>query len=398
MRILSAIWTARLPSVAFVMVGLFWGSFAASVPAIRENLGVSDGVFGFLLLGNATGLVMAMFAAPRVDRLLKDRGLQVCAALFSCMIFLPGMAQSAMAFFLIMIVMGMFSGLTDVLMNARLSELEVRSGRSLMNAGHGMFSVGYAVAAFATGLVRDAGYGPAVAMGLAGLVCLILSSRLRTAPEVVEAEAGSSERMPWLILLVCGGIVLVAFMTEATVETWSALHIERTLNGDPLAGALGPTMLGLTMAFGRLGGQGLTDYLPDQLVVVVASLLASAGALVAAAAPTAMVAYIGFALLGLGVSVIGPLGLSLLGQRVAPRFRTEAISKAAVMGFTGFFFAPVLMGLMSEAYGLRMAYAGVAVLAVLAIPLLVVLNRISPPKPDTQSKSTSSIPVSDTRS
>ena len=392
MRILSAIWTARLPSIAFVMVGLFWGSFAASVPAIRENLGVSDGVFGFLLLGNATGLVMAMFAAPRVDRLMGDRGLQVCAALFSCMIFLPGMAQSGMAFFLIMIVMGMFSGLTDVLMNARLSELEVRSGRTLMNAGHGMFSVGYAVSAFGTGLVRDAGYGPAIAMGLAGLICLVLSSQLRTAPEEIEVEAGSTERMPWLILLVCGGIVLVAFMTEATVETWSALHIERTLNGDALAGAIGPTMLGLTMAFGRLGGQGLTDYLPDQFVIIVASVMAATGSLVAAVAPTALVAYLGFALLGLGVSVIGPLGLSLLGQRVAPRFRTEAISKAAVMGFTGFFFAPVLMGLMSEGFGLRAAYAGVSILALMAIPLLVLLNRISP----AQSKSTSNTPSADT--
>jgi hypothetical protein len=66
------------------------------------------------------------------------------------------------------------------------------------------------------------------------------------------------------------------------------------------------------------------------------------------------VAYLGFGLFGLGVSVIGPMGLALVGKMVAPHFRTEAISRAAVMGFSGFFFAPVLMGLVSQAFGPEM--------------------------------------------
>jgi MFS family permease len=80
--------------------------------------------------------------------------------------------------------------------------------------------------------------------------------------------------------------------------------------------------------------------------------------------------------MGLGVSVIGPIGLALVGCLVAPRYRTEAISKAAVMGFAGFFIAPMLMGLMSQAFGLRFAFACVALLLLMALPLLVVIRRL----------------------
>jgi len=78
---------------------------------------------------------------------------------------------------------------------------------------------------------------------------------------------------------------------------------------------------------------------------------------------------VGFGILGLGVSVIGPIGIAMVGQLVRPHLRTEAISRVAVIGFSGFFFAPMLMGLVSEAFGLRIAFACVAVLILVAVPL-----------------------------
>jgi MFS family permease len=68
--------------------------------------------------------------------------------------------------------------------------------------------------------------------------------------------------------------------------------------------------------------------------------------------------------------------LAIVGRIVPPHLRTDAISKAAVMGFSGFFFAPVLMGLVSEAYGLRVAFCGVAVVVLLAVPLTLLVARM----------------------
>ncbi|MEL6914091.1 MAG: MFS transporter [Pseudomonadota bacterium] len=380
MRILSALWLARVPATAFVVLGTFWGAFAASVPDIKGGLGVNDAVFGLLLLGNPIGLVAAMWLAPRVDRRLGARALQGVTAGFAVCFILPGLASTAggpVHFALTIVLLGLFSGLADVLMNARVSELEARHRRTLMNVSHGMFSVAYAVSALATGFLRDAAQPPWVALGLAGVTGLVLALFLRIPVAEPEEDGQPGAGMPWGIVLLCGAIVLSAFLTEGTVETWSALHIERTLGGDPLAGAFGPVMLGVTMAIGRIGGQGLSDRFRDETVIVVATCLTSSGAVIAALAPSPEVAYLGFGVLGLGVSVIGPLGLALVGRLVPARHRTEAIAKVAVIGFSGFFIAPVLMGGLSELFSLRVAYAVVGGSVLGTIALVMALSRAS---------------------
>lgn len=376
MSISSALKTSRRPATAFVIVGLFWGCFAAHVPVIKAQLGANDALFGTLLLGSATGLVGAMWLAPWADRILGDRGMQVGAVALALAWLIPAQLSNALAFAISMGLVGLASGLLDVVMNARVSELEARTGRSLMNANHAMFSLAYAVAAIVVSVTREAGIDPVPVFAGFGVIALLCVPVLRMPVIHVPAAEGYAAKYPLWPILLCGGIVLVAFMSEATVEAWSALHVERTLGGGAAEGALGPAMLGLTMALGRFSGQAVAEKLREVQVVVWASAISATGAVIAALAPTPFVAYIGFGTLGLGVSVIGPMGLALVGKVVAPHLRTEAISRAAVMGFSGFFFAPVLMGLASEAYGLRVAFAGVAGLLLIAIPLAFLAARL----------------------
>jgi hypothetical protein len=79
----------------------------------------------------------------------------------------------------------------------------------------------------------------------------------------------------------------------------------------------------------------------------------------------------------LGVSVIGPLGLALVGKYVPNHLRTEAISRVAILGFAGFFLAPTMMGLISEMQGLRVAFLCAALLSLISIPLILLLSRFS---------------------
>ena len=380
MSIRSALHLSRVPAACFVIVGLFWGAFAAHVPDLKAQIGASDAVFGLVIFGQAAGLLTAMVLAPRLDRRLGRAGLQVAATALALAWLLPGWIVTPVGLFLVMLLLGATSGLLDVSMNARVSELEARHGRTLMNANHAMFSAGYAVAALASGLTREAGVPPAWVFGGISLLVLAIVPFLGMAPEVVEDDpAAPAGRYPAWPLLVCGAIVLVAFMSEATVEQWSALHIERTLGGGAAEGALGPAMLGLMMTLGRFSGQAVSDRFDDLWVIRVAACLSASGAIIAALAPGPAVAYLGFGVLGLGVSVIGPLGLALAGRSVHPRWRTDVIAKAAVMGFTGFFIAPIFMGGISEVAGLRVAFAAVAGILALALPLTLLASRLPAP-------------------
>ncbi len=377
MSVLNALSVSRRPAAAFVVVGLFWGCFAAFVPVIKTQLGVNDAVFGLLLLGSATGLVSSMWLAPRADRLLAGRSMQLGVVLLALAWLVPPLISVPILFAASLMLVGMASGLLDVVMNARVSELEAAHKRPLMNANHGMFSVAYAVAATITGFAREAGLPPVMVFAGFGAISILLVPFIFMDVEVTEAEEGAQGGYPLWPVLVSGAIVLVAFMSEATVEAWSALHIERTLDGGAAEGALGPAMLGFTMAIGRFSGQAVSERMKDTHVIIGASCLTAVGALIAAAAPAPFWAYVGFGVLGLGVSVIGPLGLAIVGRIVPAHLRTDAISKAAVMGFSGFFFAPVLMGLVSEAFGLRMAFVAVAGLVLIAVPLTLIVSKMA---------------------
>ena len=357
MNILADLKASGRAMTAFVTIGFGWASLSAQMPAIKAQIGASDAAYGTLVLLGAVGAVLAMFTAPLVHRLLGRRALAVSIAVMALSFVGVGLAQGPFFFVLALFLAAGGSGVADVLANADVSVRESKAGRSLMNLNHGLFSVAYAVAALAVGWARSEGWSPAmVFLGMAvAVIALIPWTGL--SPEVGgEKEEGPAGPMPRMLIWLGGLVVLAAFLGEAASEGWSALHVERTLGGNPEEGARGPALLAIGMAIGRLGGHVLAGHLPPIRVMIVASLLAGFGLALAGAANDLFWAYIGFVLGGLGVSVVGPLALGLVGQAVSPRQRLAAISQAAAMGYSAFFFGPVLMGFVAEFYGLRVSF------------------------------------------
>ena len=376
MKVLNALILTRKPSISFVSLGLFWGCFAAYVPDLKMKIDVNDITFGLLLMCNAFGLVVSMWLAPKLDRILGNRGLQLSTALLGVVFFLPGFAFDAFTFGLSMTIVGAAHGVAEVIMNTRVSELEQLHKRPLMNASHGMFSLSYAAGAIASGFARQAHIDAGTTFLIVGFLILVMSTFLKI--NILKKSIGQPEffNYPVWPILICGSIVMVAFMTEATVEAWSAIHIERTLEGKATQGALGPAMLGITMAIGRFLGQSVSEAFSEYRLIIGATIVTAVGAIIVAWAPTPVWAYFGFGTLGLGVSVIGPTGLALVGKYVPDHFRTEAISRVALMGFAGFFLAPALMGIISELQGLRIAFLCTGVLGLVCIPLTLLLGRL----------------------
>ncbi|WGW05673.1 MFS transporter [Tropicibacter oceani] len=368
------LYLARGPLAAFVAEGLAWGSFAALVPALKPQAGLSDAALGTALLVAAVMAFGAMWAAPHMDRLLRNWTMPILLGVMVAGFLLASTAAGWGIFALAMALAAIGAGSTDVAMNARISVLEAAHGRPLMNMAHGIFSLSYAIAAISGGLAREAGLSPLQVYLLIGAVILGLVLVMLAAPvSDSDAEPGTRGGAPlrWGFLLPVGAIVLIGFMAEQATEGWSALHLERTHGAGAAEGALGPAILGLTMAVGRFSGQALAHRLDEAAVLRWAAGLAALGALVAAWGPGLGYGYAGFAMLGLGVSVVAPMAFAWAGRMTASGSKALAISRVAVLGYAGFFIGPPIMGFLSQGYGLSISFTAMAV-GLGLIPLVLV--------------------------
>ncbi|MCO6383410.1 MFS transporter [Oceanicola sp. 502str15] len=376
MSLAPAIRLSRRTLPAFATVGIFWGAFAAYTPQLKAGIEADDGTWGLVLLGAAVGSISAMWLAPRFDARFGRAAMALGCVLLGLLFQAPIWASTTLVFTAAMVLAGGAAGLLDVVMNARLSSIEAKTGASLMNLNHATFSLAYGSSALIAGLLRDGGTAPALTFAGLGLLAFGFGAlaRQRELPPPVKGEATPARVALPRVALWGGLIILLAFLAEQATEAWSALHIERTLGGGAAEGAIGPAMLGFTMCAGRLAGQFATARISEARLTTLAALVTAAGALLAALAPTPLVAYAGFGILGLGVSVIAPMVFALAGRLSPAELRPAVISRAAVIGYTGFFIGPPLLGAISELAGLRMAFVAVALCVALA-PLLLLPIR-----------------------
>ena len=357
MRLWADIKVCSRPLAGFLSIGFAWAAFAAQVPVLKAQIGASDGFYGTLILFASCGALMAMWLAPLAQRLAGHSAMLLGAALMVSGFLTAGLSTLPLVFALAMFVAAAGSGILDVLINAEVSAIESREGRSLMNLNHALYSFAYGTAALLVAPAREADWTPLAIFGVLVVAVALLSVlMLLGRPALGGEEPDETRSFPHLIVWLGGTVVLVAFLAEAASEGWSALHLERTLGGSPGEGALGPAILGLSMGIGRFGGHALASRFSDMPMMGGALMLAAFGLFLAGAAPTVSMAYLGFALGGLGVSVVGPLALAIVGRSVPPAARLTAISRAAVLGYGAFFMGPPLMGFVAEAFGLRASF------------------------------------------
>ncbi|MEM7520587.1 MAG: MFS transporter [Pseudomonadota bacterium] len=372
MGLLEDIRLSRKPLAGFCAIGVAWAVYFAQMPVIKAQVGASDGAYGLAILLASFGAFAAMWLAPGARRWFGGSAVPVGIVLVGAGMFWAGASGSLVALTAGIFLASVGSGIVDVLVNARVSEIEEDEAATLMSLNHALYSFAYAGGALVVAALRTLEIGTLpVSFGLFAVCCaLALAGRDKPPPPEPAVKSRDLGQWPVLVVLV-GVIVLIAFLAEASTEGWSALHLERTLGGSAGEGALGPAILGLAMGVGRLSGHWLSRRFRDTALMLVAALIASSGVAVAAVAPTVTIALAGFAIAGLGASVMVPLAFALLGRMVPATLRLTAISRASVIGYGAFFFGPPLMGLVAEGFGLRMSFVLIAGLLALTAVLLV---------------------------
>ncbi|WP_214405553.1 MFS transporter [Pseudonocardia lacus] len=369
---------AYLASLAF---GVFWGTWGAAVPRVREQAGLDDARLGTALLFISAGALPAMLLTGRA---LDRWGLRLTAPLVVAL-GAAGLAAAATAHGFAglcagLVCVGMASGAADVALNSVGGRAERGTGRPVITRAGAMFSTAVVASSLATGAAYAAG-APTWAPFAGGLVLSVLAgTAIRhllppgpVAPDPDERGGESGARLPLTPLLLVGVLGALAFAGENAHQSWGAVYLEDVLATGPGFSAIAPAAFAAVVATTRFAVSAL-DPAHARTVLVLGSLAAAAGAAVLAAAPSVPVALAGLVLAAAGTAALFPTLLSVVSRNVVESARGRATSVVTVVSYLGFLLGPVYVGMWAAATGLRGAMVAVAalglVLAALATPLL----------------------------
>ena len=378
----------RKTVAGFAAFGLFWGAWGAILPAVRAGAGVNDGELGVALLMVGLGALVSMrFTGYLIDR-YGGVVLPVVTVLFAICGVLPALAGSVVTLSAALLLLGATSGAMDVAINATGSHAEAVSGRPVMNLAHGMFSVAVVVASLSTAGLRTAGVGALPVLGGAGalivITALVVLVPRDSAPAAASgglldlpaaAETPRSGLEPALLMF--GVLCAIAYLVENAWQSWSAVHLDTSLNAPAGLASIAPAVFAAAAATGRFAGNAvLKRFRPVQLLVV-GGLVAAIGSLAAATANHPWTALAGIGVAGLGTSVCAPTIIGMAGAWAGPERRAGAISVVTTIAYLGFLIGPAAVGAVSSHWSLPVALGGVAVLAVVVAGLAPVAGRIA---------------------
>ena len=373
---------------SFAVFGAVWGAWGASVPAIRDQAGLTAGELGTALLFVGAGALPAMLLAGRgVDRW----GTRATALL---LVLLGGVgvatvvaAQGMLSLAVALAMLGASSGAADVAINTGAGAAQRAHGGAVIACAHAAFSAAVVVASLITGVLRGAEL-PVVTPFLA-----VAAAAIAVAVAVIRAGDGSvapgeraprgglvslRARVPLAPLLAIGALAALAFAVENAHQSWSALYLRDELGAGAATAAAGPAIFAGTVAITRFAAGALSARRPT-LVVVAGSALAAAGTGLVAIASTLGVALAGLGVAAAGTAVLFPTLLVVLTARVPDHVRGTATSAVTTVAYLGFLAGPPYVGAWADGVGLPGAMLAVAGLALALAALAAATLRVRMP-------------------
>jgi MFS family permease len=383
---------ARLAvGACFFINATLYANLVPRFPEVKAALGLSNAALGTalaalplgaLLAGLSSAVLIRCFGSARVA----STGLVLLAAAVWAAAAAPNWLLLAAA----LLFAGALDAVVDVAQNAHGLRVQRRYGRSILNAFHGIWSIG----AVAGGLLGSAAAGLGVPLpvhlavvGVVFGVPALLGPRLMlpgadddrdgrgehrdpaatgTSHPTSPAPSRGARRAALPAMAALGVLAACGAFVEDAGASWSALYLRNELAAGAAAAGLGFVALQAAMTLGRLTGDRAVDRFGQRRVVRAGGALTAAGMGLALAVPSIPLTLIGFALAGLGVATLVP-AVYHAADELPGLPRGQGLAVVNWLLRIGFLLSPPLIGVIADASSLRVALLTVVVAGVGAL-------------------------------
>lgn len=350
--------------IAFFVSGLGMAAWAPLVPFAKLRLNLDDGSLGLLLLCIGAGSLLAMPLTGLLTGKLGCRRVILLAGLALCVdLPLLVLMDSTPGMGLALLLFGAAIGMIDVAMNIQAVIVERASGRAMMSGFHGFFSIGGIAGAGGVSLLMWLGLSPhsAVLTTVLAIALLLALAQKNLLRDSDAQDDGPLFVLPrgWVMFL--GTLCFIMFLAEGSMLDWSALFLTTLRGVEHSQAGLGYALFSIAMTIGRLNGDRVVNALGRYKILLLGSLCAALGLTLAVACDNAVIALLGFMLVGLGASNVVPILFSAAGnQRDMPA--NLAIASVTTLGYAGILAGPALIGFIAQVSSLTVAFGCVTAL------------------------------------
>ncbi len=366
------VFTLHPPSLtiglSFFSFSVLMGTWVARIPDVQARAGLTDGQLGIAMLGLSFGALSgSLLSGWLLSKLPTGKAAVLSAVLFGVSLVLPALAVNQWSLMLALFALGITNGFMNIAINAAAAVIEKEHRVSIMSTCHGMFSLGGMIGAATSGWIASMTISLPWHFTTMALLMLMLQATLRpillTFPN--SDTTGPRFVLPRKALLGLAVITFCVILCEGAVADWSAVYLKNNLKSSAFIAGLGYAGFSLTMALGRFSGDLIRSRWGAKRTIFTGALIGASGLLLLVATRHPIAGVLCFLLIGAGLSTIVPslYGASAKVPGVPPN---AGLASIATAGIFGLLIGRLLIGNISDAFGLHIALAMMAALLLIA--------------------------------
>ena len=360
---------------AFLANGIALGSFIARIPDYKSKLAISDGRLGWALIFGSLGVVLSLTLAGRAAARYGSRPIILISTILVGL-FIPGVGllTNVWVFSLALFLWGFALGFHDISLSSHGVGLEQKSDSKMLSTMHAMYSLGSIIGVGAGGLFAQFEVSPFRHLSLIGFLLVLAALVIRSSLLPAEFDKSVLERKHRrkkrpAIIWILGLLGVCAAIAEGTASDWGGVLARDTYGASPFISSLPYALFSVLMVIGRLNGDRLSGRFGTRFILVIGGTIAGTGLATGMLIDNLFGVFFGWFCLGLGVSVVIPLLMSLAGEIAREKYEgsiapSEAVAMVAGISYVAFLAAPPMIGLLSDLITLRLAILVPAALAI----------------------------------
>jgi MFS family permease len=354
--------TRAAVAAMFFMAGLCFSSWASRIATIQQNLSLSDAALGAVLFALPVGLMLSLpLSGWAVTKIGSRSVLTIALIMYGLMLITLGLVTQVYQLIFCLVGFGLASNAVNISVNTQAVATESLYSKPIMASFHGVWSLaGFIGAGIGTFMIGKNILPAPHFMFIAAVTVLSVAICWRYLHnDRKPVHTGSAFAIPDKSLITLGLIAFCSMICEGAMFDWSVIYFKKIVLAEKGWMAAGYTAFMCTMALGRFVADKFAARFGLKRTLQVSGTLSAIGLMVAVIFPSLPTATIGFMLVGAGVSSVVPMVYSAAGKSttMSPGASIAAVS---TISFIGFLIGPPVIGFLSGAFTLRIAFIFIA--------------------------------------